>query len=499
MINENEINALKKFEAEIVEPYSSLIENFRALGYTLPDALADIIDNSIAAEAANVWIEFRYANDASFIIIRDDGHGMSRDELVEALRPGVENPLAERHPRDLGRFGLGLKSASFSQCRRLTVISKRKDSDASYRTWDLDYIQKCKTWQLLEFLSDPALANSFGKTNEGTIVLWEKPDRIIYGHNDKLLTQGKFLELVRISERHLAMVFHRYIEKKKIRLFINERVIEAWDPFLHDNENVRPMPEEPHSDGRIVLKGYVLPYASKISPALYERAAGPNGWTAQQGFYIYRRERMLVAGDWMGLFRKTESTRLARIMVDIDPSLDHIWQIDIRKSKAIPPGFFREQMKRYAGAVREVASEVYNHRGQISKRKLTKTAAFTFAWIIEEIDGRQYYRINRQHPLVLDLLENASVPKKQIKNLLLLLETTLPILSIFATESNNSENDTNENVTVEDEDDINELLKAVYNRLKKTNKIEEEIMDELYRTEPLGKYPHLIEAIRNKP
>lgn len=492
------LTGLEEYGAEIVEPYSSLIENFRAFGYTLPDALADIVDNSIAAAATNVWIEFKYVEGNSFITIRDDGDGMSKDELKEALRPGTQNPQAERHSRDLGRFGLGLKSASFSQCRRVTVISKRKDSSVHHRAWDLDYIQECGKWQLLDYLSSPALGESLAKASQGTIVFWEKLDRIVYGHNNKLLPIEKFLELIRESEKHLAMVFHRYIEKGKIRLFLNKRIVAAWDPFLRDEEATQVMPEEVYNDGNIVLKGYVLPYGSKISQEKYDKAAGPGGWTAQQGFYIYRKERMLITGDWLGMMRKTESTRLARIMVDIDSKLDHAWQLDIRKSRAIPPGFFREEMKRYGLAVRKVATEVYNHRGQIEKRKIIGTSGFTFAWNIEEINGRQFYKINRQHPQVLELMENPAIPKKQLKNLLLLLESTLPISAIFANESINNDRSGNTETPLE-ETDINEMMKAVYIRLQKQNKTEEEILEELYLIDPFGNYPHLIEALRNKP
>lgn len=498
MPSKSHLEELEEHGAEIVEPYSSLIENFRAFGYMLPDALADIIDNCIAAAAANVWIEFKYAGADSFITIRDDGHGMNKAELTESLRPGTKDPMAERHPLDLGRFGLGLKSASFSQCRRLTVITKRKDADVHYRAWDLDYIQKSEKWQLLKYLSSPSMAEGLAKVSQGTIVFWEKLDRIIYGHNNQLLPIEKFLELIRQSEKHLAMVFHRYIQKKKIRLFINKRPIDAWDPFLREEEATQVMPEETYDGGNIVLKGYVLPYGSKISQEKYDKAAGPEGWTGQQGFYIYRKERMLVTGDWLGIFRRSESTRLARIMVDIDSRLDHTWKIDIRKSKAVPPGFFREEMKRYGLAVRKAAMEVYNHRGQIAKRKITGTSAFIFAWNIDEINGRQYFKINRQHPQVLELMENPSVPKKQLKNLLLLLEATLPVSAIFASESLNNDKSGDGNVSVE-EDDINELIKAVYNRLQQQNRTEEEILDELYLTDPFSSYPHLIEALRNKP
>src|SRR5258708_3144611 len=119
------LEQLKQFEGEDATPHAgNMIEDFRSIGYSLQTAIADIVDNSIAAKEKNIWIDLEWNGENTAVIITDDGIGMSKDELINAMRPGSKNPLADRSSEDLGRFGLGLKTASFSQCRILTVATK---------------------------------------------------------------------------------------------------------------------------------------------------------------------------------------------------------------------------------------------------------------------------------------------------------------------------------------------------------------------------------------
>ena len=133
---------------------SAMVESMRAYGYTLSTAIADLVDNSIAAKCKNVWLSFEWGGQNSWISVTDDGKGMSEKVLVNAMRLGSLSPLEERDPSDLGRFGLGLKTASFSQARRLTVISRTRSVQESIRRWDLDHLAQpeVKGWQLLRTL-----------------------------------------------------------------------------------------------------------------------------------------------------------------------------------------------------------------------------------------------------------------------------------------------------------------------------------------------------------
>ncbi len=212
---------------------SSMIETFRAIGYSIETAIADIIDNSVSANARNIWINFEWKGSKTWLSIKDDGTGMNDAELIQALRPGSKNPLQERNHKDLGRFGLGLKTASFSQARRLTVISKKADYNSVYWTWDLDFVNKTGNWDLIKYLPDENLETEISNLTTGTIVLWNDIDRVVKDFSqDDNKALDKFLETMEKVKKHLAMVFHKFIEKSKINIFFQQRKVSAWNPFL---------------------------------------------------------------------------------------------------------------------------------------------------------------------------------------------------------------------------------------------------------------------------
>ncbi len=210
-----------------------MIETFRAIGYSIEAAVADIIDNSISAGAKNIWINFDWLGEGTWLSIKDDGSGMNNDELVQALRPGSKNPLEDRGSKDLGRFGLGLKTSSFSQCRRLSVISKREGFNHVYWTWDLDFVKHSQKWELLKYLPDQRLEETISELTSGTIVVWNDIDRLVSNLKiDDNKSLDKFLQIMEQVKKHLAMVFHRFIESGKVKIFFQERLVEPWNPYL---------------------------------------------------------------------------------------------------------------------------------------------------------------------------------------------------------------------------------------------------------------------------
>jgi Histidine kinase-, DNA gyrase B-, and HSP90-like ATPase len=323
---------------------SAMIESLRAFGYNLQTAIADLIDNSISAGARNVWLSFCWDGASSHMSIRDDGFGMTEMQLISAMRPGSQSPLEKRDPDDLGRFGLGLKTASFSQCRRLTVASRSENHEVAIRQWDLDYVIQVDDWRLLHTPAEGSAQklNDLGNMPHGTIVLWECLDRIVdRAKTNDQKAQDDFLETVEVVENHLAMVFHRFLEERdRLKIWINHHPVEPWNPFLLDAQATQILPLETlNFRGETVrVQPYILPHHSKIDLDSYNKAAGLNGWNAQQGFYVYRSERLLVAGDWLSLgYHKDEHCKLARIQVDLPNSMDSDWNIDIKKSRARPP------------------------------------------------------------------------------------------------------------------------------------------------------------------
>jgi hypothetical protein len=351
---------------------SAMVEALRGLGYNTQTALADIIDNSISAGAPEVRLEFVWADSKGRITCLDNGTGMSAVGLDLAMRLGERNPLEERSKSDLGRFGLGLKTASFSQCRRLTVSTIGTDGIQSLR-WDLDYLANSSDggWHLLEGPhqgSEEYLAE-LSKAGRGTLVLWEDLDRIITPGT----TVQDFLNLSDKVEQHLGMVFHRYLEgsRPRLKILLNNQPVKPWDPFMteHPGKPYNPPVFRHPSIKDIQAECHVLPHKDMLSVEDFENLSGPEGWTAQQGFYVYRNERLLVAGSWLGLgtgrsWTKDEAHRLARIRLDIPNDTDADWKIDIRKSTARPPVYLREWLTRLAEATRTRARRAFAHRGK---------------------------------------------------------------------------------------------------------------------------------------
>lgn len=212
---------------------AALIETFRAIGYSLSTALADLLDNSISAGASKIWIDFIWDGEDSTLSIRDNGKGMDLPALLNAMKPGSKSPSEDRQPGDLGRFGLGLKTASFSQCRSLTVISKEKGNEIFSRTWDLDYVVEKGDWYLLAPPPYPEHKALLEEQERGTVVIWDKMDRLVKGlvkDNENHLDQ--FLKALDLASAYLAMVFHRFMETGKLKIYLRNNPLEPWDPFL---------------------------------------------------------------------------------------------------------------------------------------------------------------------------------------------------------------------------------------------------------------------------
>ncbi len=479
---------------------SAMIEALRGLGYNTATALADIIDNSIAAKAKTVDLRFVWLGKASRIEIQDDGAGMSAAELDKAMRLGERSPLEHRHSDDLGRFGLGLKTASFSQCRLLTVASIGSDGLQCLR-WDLDVLAASKDdgWHLLEGVAEGSedLLLPLKSAERGTLVIWELLDRIV---TDDFAEQD-FLNLIDRVERHLAMVFHRYLEhSRSFVLRINGKAVAPWDPFLTGHPG-KPWhsPAASHPLAREVkIECHVLPHKDKLSAAEFESAQGLDGWTAQQGFYVYRNKRLLVAGSWLGLgtgrsWTKDEAHRLARIRLDIPNSADADWKIDIRKSTARPPVRLRNWLVMLAEETRSRARKAFVHRGQIPKSK--KGHEVIQAWRSEHFTGGVRYRIDTEHPAVRAVLDDAGILLPQIKAMLRVIEETVPVQRIWLDTAENKEAPRT-GFAEETSEEVVSILQVLYRNMIQHKGMSSGLARErLLNSEPFQNYPELVAAL----
>jgi len=485
---------LRKTEA--IPEASSLIETFRAVGYSLETAIADIVDNAISAHAKKIYITRIWRGGQSVITIKDDGHGMSGDEIVQAMRPGVQHPLSERLDTDLGRFGLGLKTASFSQCRKLSVLSKRKGSTPSFWSWDLDYVNQSNKWELISWMPEEYITE-LDDLLSGTLIVWSDLDRVLSlrtVETDENAKQ-KFSYLLDRVKKHIAMTFHRFIEDKNITLYWGEHEIEAWNPFCINESKTQPQPDENISGG-ITMKGYVLPHKNNFSTENeYKKSEGVYGYPAMQGFYVYRGKRLLLSGDWLGLFRKEEQCKLVRIQLDLPNKLDTEWQIDIKKSKATPPANCREQLEAYAKSIRNIGIEVYKHRGKILKQRAGQD--FQPLWLEKKKDNIWSFIVNREHLMIQHLINQArEKPDQAIETLLQFIEESLPTSAIYIKKAEDKEEQEKTPFSDIDTKAIIQLLIQLYSSLLEKGNTVEQSKAMLRTIEPFNYYSELIEDLK---
>jgi hypothetical protein len=497
---------------EIANPSAeALIESLRAVGYSLSTAIADIIDNSITAEAQNIWVDFHWAGPKSWISIIDDGKGMSDKELFNAMRPGSKSPIAIRSPSDLGRFGLGLKTASFSQCRLLSVVSKTASGEKSCRCWDLDFVAKHDEWRLLLNATEVAKEASKILDNliSGTLVMLESVDRVV---GSAPATDQKAHEhfLGRINEvrNHLAMTFHRFITtpKPRLNIWINgtgkEHLVEAWDPFMEGHKCTTRTPIDPvqFGDEIVNIRGYVLPHKDKLDESEYNYASGPRGWNSQQGFYIYRNDRMLVSGSWLNLgplraWPKQEHYNLARLSIDIPNSMDSEWSLDVKKSTAMPPQNIRYRLMKLAQDVREQARSVFAHRGEYGPRGSGNPVELERPWISTTRNGHTIYKISRQHPFIKGLLCKLGSLKPEAEAMLRFLEETVPVQKIWldAAETNHANAIPYEGI---DEKILMTDMKLIWEMLLDSGTSEDDARMKIGSMEPFNRYPKVIISLK---
>ncbi|WP_448638645.1 ATP-binding protein [Geodermatophilus sp. URMC 63] len=409
-------------------PDPQLMESLRAVGYSVETAVADIIDNSLAAGATTVDICFA-ASTQPYIAIVDDGRGMNRAEAKHAMCLAATSALETRSSEDLGRFGLGLKTASLSQCRRLTVLSKKRGSVSGF-CWDLDHLQESGRWSLLQLDADEIQAcvayERLATLTTGTLVLWEGLDQLP-AHP---LLQRALDEQMSTTQSHLSLVFHRYLSGEAtgqpVRINMNGRSVAAADPFLTAHKAT----QRGHAEvirirgADVAVQPYTLPHISKLSRADREKAHVAGRLRDSQGFYIYRGMRLVIWGTWFRLVPKDDLAKLARVRVDIPNSLDHLWSLDIKKSAAVPPLEIRDQLRRTVNRHVAPSRTVHLYRGRQAGAQDTRVPL----WNLVEDRNSFRYEINRAHP-ALEALSAELQPDvlRMLTHTLTALEAGFPI------------------------------------------------------------------------
>jgi len=411
---------------------AALSTSMRDIGYTLETAIADLVDNSISAGAVKVNIYCISEDEEPVLSIVDDGHGMSSEEIIQAMRHGGTIRNRERSPHDLGKFGLGLKTASFSQCRRLTVVS-RKNGQLSAAEWNLDVVDRRDEW-IISILNEEEIYDlpCFDELPEqGTLVLWRNLDRIS-GDSAGVNQQQVNGKLADVSQ-HLALVFHRFMEKdvpwrsQRLKIFVNGHSIDAFDPFCSDHAATQNLPVDRISikSHQIQIRGYILPHHSKLSAQKYDLYKDYSSFFENQGVYIYRNYRLVAWGGWLRLISKNKAAQLARVQIDFPSSLDHWWTIDIKKSSVQAPRNVRDHLRQILDQIIGRSKRTYTARGQ----RLTSDKNSYQLWnrFSDSTKGIRYI-INTDHPLIKKLNQRLDqIGQSELKLLLESIGEDLPI------------------------------------------------------------------------
>lgn len=421
-----------------------LMNSMRSMGYSFEAAIADIVDNSISANASIIWIDFPVSSQKEpYVTVLDNGTGMSFDELLNAMKYGSQKDSYSEN--DLGRFGLGLKAASLSQCRKLTVASKQ-GNNINCLQWNLDVVIKNQSWDCIELSGEeyselPGISK-LKELQSGTLVIWQDFDEISKEYGSSKPIFDVLSSYMDDAENHIRLVFHRFLNKrvKPLKILINNREIVGLDPFLESSYNPKnDLKKESefsvqYGDGKkaiVKMQACILPHQNDLTKENIDALGGIENLKDGQGFYVYRNDRLIIYGTWFRLSSKHISPELykyGRIKVDIPNSLDEIWRIDIKKQKAVIPPSILNLFRRAVSQVERT-----------SEKKAKKRMRLSYAededkiWAKELVrDGKESFYINPHSKFITSFLDTFDdKDKSKILRFLDVISSQLPFDDIY--------------------------------------------------------------------
>ena len=337
-----------------------IVEGLRDTGYNFNTAVADIIDNSIAAHASkgDIRIDMDPAGEIT-VYIADNGIGMDYKGLQNAMTYGSK---VRADLGSLGKFGLGLKTASTAFCRSLSVISRgEEDSQVRKAEWNL---------KMPEVEPDEQdLLEATTGDGTGTLVVWRKVDRLLKNYSNKGNARNALKRRIEGLQFHVAMVYQRFLDENdsradNVKISINGINIEAWDPYARNEELTELLAEEnvpvempDESVSEVTIRAYLLPNKDSFSTSKATKEARISN--DMQGFYVYRENRLIHYGDWLGLFINEPHGSLLRVEFSFDHTLDTAFNVDIKKSRILPAEEILDYLKNFITPSRRAADERY--------------------------------------------------------------------------------------------------------------------------------------------
>ena len=473
-----------------------LMNSMRAMGYSFESAVADVLDNSISAHADDITIKFPIDPSECYVVICDNGDGMTPDELFDAMKYGSENKRDGRSQDDLGRFGLGLKAASLSQCRKLTVASKKNESISAF-IWNLDVIEQKREWFVIECTEEQIhnirFIDYLDNCKSGTVVVWEDFDLIEKSSGNVYAELNK--KMAEVSD-YLSLIFHRYLnrsDKSAVTIRVNNFRLQGADPFLenHNKTDIRrkisiPIADSSGKEHLVMVQPFILPFQKDLSAEDKKRSGGIENYRSRQGFYIYRNERLIMWGTWFNRHRD-ELTKYARIKVDIPNALDDIWGIDIKKQSATIPASIRKRLTKAVDEAMDISVRNQTYRGRVAKVDEDRD----YVWNrISLREGLYTYRINRDSK-IFDLIKE-KIDENAFEYLDMILEeieNNVPYQQIYI---DKSQNVVDEDVTDERKADVEAKAETMIKFAINAGATDiYGMIDRLFLAEPFINFPEL--------
>lgn len=340
------------------------------IGYSVEEALADLIDNSIDAGAKNILVQFLHIGDeVKRVVVGDDGKGMEERRLHESMRIGAES---NHKASDLGKYGTGMKTASFSQAQRMTVLSRAAGVNSG-RSWELSHAESgwdCGTIDphaARALLDKPWSGLDLGRN--GTLIIWDDVDRL----KPRKVPAEQYLKGVsKHVGLHLGMVYHKFLEKKKVKIVVEVRrdgrknadfelEVMPVNPFKYPESG---NPHYPRTftiklNGEMELKAVAHVWPKNSSAIEYKLGSGKVA--ARQGFYFYRNDRLIQAGGWNGVINQNDEPHLslARVEIALPEKMDDDFGLRVQKSAVVVPAGFGDAVE----AARDGSLSFEGYRG----------------------------------------------------------------------------------------------------------------------------------------
>jgi hypothetical protein len=500
----NYYHIYKHMAKKIDNPPSAyvLMDSMRAIGYTFNSAIADIIDNSISADSHNINLFVSPVPTDIYFAILDDGDGMDETQLIMAMKYGSRPKTESRKDNDLGRFGLGLKSASLSQCRKLIVASS-KSGKICAASWDLDEVEKTQSWSLLildeDEINQLPHINDLKSSHDGTLVIWEDFD-VLRQINEGREYKG-LVDSVNDSFDYLSLIFHRYLGsgQNEVRIAINGNQLQPIDPFLESNKKTEvgkpndiTIPDSSGEERHITVTPYLLPFLKDLTESDKKKLGGVARINSMQGFYVYRNNRLIIFGTWFHMSYRNELAKYARIKVDIPSSLDEIWKIDIKKQNAELPPSIKRQLQRCVENAKFSSRRKNEHRltlangdqDSIWQKNLSR-------------DNKAVYRINKNAPLIKNIIQCFEPSDaNKIDILIHAIENSIPFHDMYTDEADDKiETEITEEDRAQIVADAVALVHIMRNIRPDSN---EQLIEQLGSKQPYNQYEWFKDALRKE-